>query len=349
MKPLVSILIPAFNAQEWIADTIRSAIRQTWPRKEIIIIDDGSRDQTLSVARQFASREVSVITQGNQGAAAARNHAFSICQGDYIQWLDADDLLAPDKITRQMDPVQHGASKRLLLSSAWGWFMSRPHRANFAPTSLWSDLSPVEWLLRKVGQNVWMQTATWLTSRQLTEAAGPWNTQLSVDDDGEYFCRVLLASNGTRFIQEAKVFYRMSGINTLSCIGRSHRKMESQFLSIRLHIGYLQLLEDSERARAACIKHLEKWLPTFYPDRLDIVKQLEHLATSLGGRLESPRLSGKYAWIQKGFGWPVAKRAQIVLPGCKWSMIRSWDSALSLFESRNLAGDLRACEVVSNE
>ena len=65
MKPLVSILIPAYNAERWIADTIRSALAQTWPRKEIIVIDDGSRDRTLEIARQFASREVRVITQQN--------------------------------------------------------------------------------------------------------------------------------------------------------------------------------------------------------------------------------------------------------------------------------------------
>src|SRR2546428_12180148 len=118
MKPLVSILIPAFDAQEWIADTIKSAVGQTWPRKEIIVVDDGSRDQTVSIARQFASKEISVVAQANQGAAAARNQAFSICQGDYIQWLDADDLLAPDKIARQMDAVEHGAGELLLLSSA---------------------------------------------------------------------------------------------------------------------------------------------------------------------------------------------------------------------------------------
>ena len=140
MKPLVSILMPAFNAQEWIGDTIKSAIDQTWPRKEIIIIDDGSRDQTLSIARQFASKEVSVVDQGNLGPSAARNRAFSICQGDYIQWLDADDLLAPDKIERQMEAVDHGADKRMLPSSAWGEFMYRPHRAKFVPTALWCDL-----------------------------------------------------------------------------------------------------------------------------------------------------------------------------------------------------------------
>src|SRR5438270_12906784 len=106
MTPLVSILIPAYNAEPWVGDTIKSALNQTWPRKEIIVVDDGSRDQTLQVVRQFASKDVSVVTQENQGASVARNRAFELCQGDYIQWLDADDLLGPDKIIRQME-VSH--------------------------------------------------------------------------------------------------------------------------------------------------------------------------------------------------------------------------------------------------
>jgi len=339
MKPLVSILIPAFNAQEWIADTLKSAIGQTWERKEVIVVDDGSTDHTLAIARQFASERVSIVSQNNQGAAAARNRAFSVSQGDYIQWLDADDLLAPDKIARQMEAVDQCRSKRTLLSSAWGQFMYRPHKAKFEPTPLWCDLSPLEWLLRKMGQGVFMQTATWLVSRELTEAAGPWNTQLLGDDDGEYFCRVLLGSNGTRFIPEARVLFRMTGVNRLSYIGRSERKMEAQFVSMQLHIGYIRSLEDTERVRTACVKYLQHCLPSFYPERLDIVKQLEQLAATLGGRLEvPPPLSWKYAWIQKGFGWPLAKRAKLLMPRCRWSLIRSWDKAVSRFDNRTLAG-----------
>jgi len=339
MKPLVSILIPAFNAQEWIADTLKSAIGQTWERKEVIVVDDGSTDHTLAIARQFASERVSIVSQNNQGAAAARNRAFSVSQGDYIQWLDADDLLAPDKIARQMEAVDQCRSKRTLLSSAWGQFMYRPHKAKFEPTPLWCDLSPLEWLLRKMGQSVFMQTATWLVSRELTEAAGPWNTQLLGDDDGEYFCRVLLGSNGTRFIPEARVLFRMTGVNRLSYIGRSERKMEAQFVSMQLHIGYIRSLEDTERVRTACVKYLQHCLPSFYPERLDIVKQLEQLAATLGGRLEvPPPLSWKYAWIQKGFGWPLAKRAKLLMPRCRWSLIRSWDKAVSRFDNRTLAG-----------
>src|SRR6516164_1602620 len=116
-KPLVSILVPAFNAEAWIADTMRSALAQTWPRKEIIVVDDGSTDQTLAVARQFVSKDLAVVSRENHGAAATRNHALSLSQGDYIQWLDADDLLSPDKIERQMEAVEGTRNSRTLLSS----------------------------------------------------------------------------------------------------------------------------------------------------------------------------------------------------------------------------------------
>lgn len=342
MNPLVSILIPAYNADKWVADTIRSAQAQTWPCKEIIIVDDGSKDQTLSVARQFASRTISVVTQHNQGAAAARNKAFAVCQGDYIQWLDADDLLSADKIARQMEAAEQAHSKHTLLSSSWAYFMYRPAKARFVPCSLWQDLSPFEWLLRKMGQCFHMQTATWLVSRELTEAAGPWDTRLSLDDDGEYFCRVILASNGIRFVPEAKVFYRMSGADSLSGVDNSRKKLESLFLSMQLHIGYLRSLEDSARVRAACVNYLQAWLPCFYPNRLDIVEQAEKLAVSLGGRLKPPGLRWKYAWIQKVWGYEAAKHAQFLLPDLKSRVLRAWDKALYRFERQKPADRCRS-------
>jgi glycosyltransferase involved in cell wall biosynthesis len=328
MKPLVSILIPAYNAEAWIADTIKSAIGQTWPRKEIIVVDDGSTDQTFAVARRFASKDVAVVTRENQGAAATRNHALSLSQGGYIQWLDADDLLSPDKVERQMETADEIRSSRTLLSSGWGYFAYRTERAKFSPTSLWCDLSPVEWLLRKMGENLHMQTATWLTSRELTDAAGAWDARMFVDDDGEYFCRVLLASDAVRFVPGAKVFYRITPSTRLSYIGRSDKKKDAQLLSMRLHVKYIRSLEDSDRVRAACITYLQNWMINFYPERPDIVQELETLAVSMGGRLEAPRLRWKYAWIKPLFGGRAAKNAQFALPQLKASLLRSWGKAM---------------------
>ena len=335
MKPLVSILIPSYNAERWIGDTIRSALAQTWPRKEIIIVDDGSRDRTLSVAQQFASGNVLVVSQPNQGASAARNKGYELCQGDYIQWLDADDLLSPDKVAKQMAAAQQYQDKRTLLSSAWGYFMYRPSRAEFLPTSLWCDLSPVEWLLGKMGQNLHMQTATWLVSRELTEAAGPWDTRLSLDDDGEYFCRVVLASNAIRFVADAKVFYREQGSDRLSSIDRSDKKLESQFLSIQLHVSYLRSFEDTERVRTASLTYLQTWFRWFFEERRDLASQLERLAATFGGRLEAPTLPWKYLWIQKLFGWTAAKEVRQHWNWCKSFVTRSWDKVLFRFEARS--------------
>jgi glycosyltransferase involved in cell wall biosynthesis len=336
MKPLVSILIPAFNAEEWIAETLRSAIGQTWERKEIIVVDDGSNDRTLDIARQFESDSVRVVTQKNQGAAAARNTAFFLSRGDYIQWLDADDLLSPNKIASQIEyALSHGAGGRTLLSCAWGHFLYRCHRAHFVPTPLWCDLSPVEWLLRKMEHEAFMQTSTWLVSRELTDAAGPWNNQLFVDDDGEYFCRVLLASTGTWFIPRAKVYYRRSGSGSQSYIGFSDRKKEALFLSLQLHIRYLRSLQDNARVRAACVKFLQDSLLVFYPERPDIAERARKLAATLGGELTLPRLAWKYSWIQKAFGWSIARRAQAAMPRYKWQVFRFLDKTLCLIDKKD--------------
>ena len=323
----VSILIPAFNHRRWIAAAIESALAQTWPDKEIIVVDDASTDDTAAIARGYASRGVSVISlERHQGAAAARNRGLAASRGDFIQWLDADDLLAPDKIERQMlDAGQ--ADRRTLLSAAWGRFIHRPYRAEFAPSGLWRDQSAVEWLICKLRDNAFMQTATWLVPRELAEAAGPWDTQLTADDDGEYFCRVLMASDGVRFVPGSRVFYRRAGRDRLSRIGLSEEKITSQFRSARLHVHYLLSLEDSARTRAACLIYLQSNLMYAYPERPELVEQMQELAASLGGRLTPPTLPRKYRAVQALFGMRAAKYLQSVGQPLRASVVGMADRA----------------------
>ena len=147
---------------------------------------------------------------GESGSCCDQKQGLLLSHGDYIQWLDADDLLAPDKIEQQMKVMKQCGSKQTLASTAWAKFRYRCQKARFVRTALWCDLSPTEWLLRRVGQNLNMRTATWLVSRELTEAAGPWDTRLlGDDDDNEYFCRILLASDGVRFVPDAKVLSQL--------------------------------------------------------------------------------------------------------------------------------------------
>jgi glycosyltransferase involved in cell wall biosynthesis len=350
MNPLVSILIPAHNAENWIADTIRSAVAQTWPRKEIIIVDDGSTDRTAEIARGFASKKVAVVSMENRGAAAARNHALQLCQGDYLQWLDADDILAPDKIELQLKAMRETDGKRTLLSSAWAAFSYRTSHARFVPTGLWRDLAPVDWFVKKMSENLYMQTATWLTSRELTQAVGPWDTRLLSDDDVEYFCRVLLASDRIRFIPDARVFYRFTPSSRLSYVGTSDKKKDALVLSLKLQIQHVRSVEDSDRVRNSCLICLKNRLGEFYPERPDLVAELQALAAQLGGAREVPRLRPKYAWMELLVGAKVAKSAQIVLPRMKASMVRCWDKAIdSLETSRMFFGHILKPKSISHE
>jgi glycosyltransferase involved in cell wall biosynthesis len=335
-EPLVSILIPAHNAEHWVGDAIDSALAQTWRRKELIVVDDGSTDSTLRVVRARFSRGVRIIAQGNDGAAAARNVAFAASQGDYIQWLDADDLLAPDKVEAQLKARCRDVSATTLLSGAWAYFNYRTRKATFAPTPLWADLAPVEWMLRKMGQNLHMQTDNWLVSRELSELAGPWDHALWRDNDGEYFARVIRASDGVKFVPEARSYYRRAGYKSISHIGRSNRKLESLFRSINLHVEYLRSMEESERTKLASITYMRTWMAEFYPDRPDLARRLNDTIVRLGGRREEARLSWKYDWIVRLCGWELGKRAQVALPRAKTSCLIAWDRSMFHLE-RGLA------------
>src|SRR5207249_3975152 len=145
---------------------------------------------------------------------------------------------------------------------------------------------------------------------------------------------------GIQFVPEARSYYRSAGFNCVSYIGDSTRKLESLFLSMRLHMDCLRSLEDSERTRLACVKYIRTWLHEFYPHRLDIVEELQRIAASLGGDVGEARLPWKYDWMVRPFGWRVARQAQRLMPKLKASSLIAWDRAMFQLERRRHAARL---------
>ncbi len=313
MPPLVSILIPAHDASPWIEATLESALAQTHPACEIIVVDDGSRDDTQERVRSLAARRpgrIRSVNQPNSGASAARNHALRLAHGDFIQYLDADDLLAPDKIARQLARLAE-APPFAIASGPWGRFTAAPAEAIFTREDNWRDSTPLDWLRLNFAGRGMMPPAAWLLPRVLADAAGPWDESLSLNDDGEYFCRVLLAASAVLFIPEARAFYR-SGLSGSLSRSRSRRAWDSAWRSHQASARNLLAADDTPASRRACADLFTRLAHAMYPDAPDLVRACESRATALGGSPLRPAGGRAFRFTSALLGWRVARRLQIL-------------------------------------
>ena len=249
-KPLVSVVVAAFNAEPWLAETLDSVLAQTWKNIEIIVVDDGSQDETLAVAKQYESPQVIVIHQKNQGQCAASNHCLKVAQGDFIQYLDADDLLAPDKIEHQLNLLKRQPAG-YITSASWARFYRSPEEATFKEQALWADFSPVDWLLCAWENHLMMHGAAWLLPRDIVEKAGPWDTRLSLINDFDYFSRVILASQGIVFCKAARTYYRSGLDSSLSGQKKTLLRGNQPFCHWSKGTSHLLAAEDSHRVKTS--------------------------------------------------------------------------------------------------
>jgi len=311
MPALVSILIPCYNAAPWLPATLESALGQTWPNCEIIVVDDGSKDDSLAVARPFAARGVTVLAQANRGASAARNAALRASRGEWIQFLDADDLLAPDKIERQLSR-RADLGGDFMLAARWSRFAGAPESAPFTPEMLCRDADPVEWTVLKLEHHAMMHPAAWLTPRALAERGGPWDEGLSLDDDGEYFTRLVLVSGGVRYCPEAISLYRSQVSGSLST-SKSNAAWASALRSIESTTARLLAREDSPRTRHACAVAAQRLIYEAYPAAPDMRRRAKRLAAGWGGAKVAPLGGAKFQRLSRFIGWRLARRVQRML------------------------------------
>ncbi|MEM1157468.1 MAG: glycosyltransferase family A protein [Verrucomicrobiota bacterium] len=309
-SPDVSILIPCYNAARWLADSIESAAGQTVDSKEIIIVDDGSTDNSLQVARRHESNQIRVISQTNRGASAARNTALRAARGKYIQYLDSDDLLSKDKVLHQIERLK-SAPKRAVATCRWDRFEKDPSSCHRREQDNFKDLSPVEFLQLNWEQDIMMHPAAWLIPRDVADRAGTWNESLTLNDDGEYFSRIALASSQLAYTPDAGTYYRSNLTSSLS--GRKDAKsLLSQYHSIKLTEAHLLNFDTSDRTCHACACAHQRLAYAIFRHHPALASRSEQRARQLSD-LPLPHPGGdvtrRFArWI----GWRHALRLQSV-------------------------------------
>ncbi|HUC61103.1 MAG TPA: glycosyltransferase family 2 protein [Alphaproteobacteria bacterium] len=307
MPPLVSIVMPCRNAAPWLGAAIDSCLDQSWRGLEILVVDNGSTDGSRAIAARYGA-PVTVLDCARSGASAARNAGLARARGAFIQFLDADDLLDGDKIRVQMERLAVEPAGTLT-SGAWARFTDDAARGHFSPEPVWRDATPEEFLALSWLGGGMMPGFAWLAPRALIDRAGPWNEALSVNDDGEFFCRVALAAERIVFCGDARGYYRSHGTRTTST-RRDRAAHESAFKAIELSCEHLLGAADSARARTACAAQFRRFAYSTYPDALDLVRAAEVRVAALGGSDLAAPGGPAFRALAQAFGWKAAARCR---------------------------------------
>lgn len=305
--PLISVLIPCFNAERFIGETLESVFQQTWTPIEVIVVDDGSSDGSLREIQRFARPNLICIDQVNRGAAASRNLAFAAARGEFLQFLDADDLISPNKLERQVTRLQEAPG--CVASAEWARFRVSPDEAVFTSEPVWRDLNPLSWILES-GLRM-MFPALWLIPRGVALAAGPWDEALSLTDDTEYFTRLLLHARGVLFCPGARAYYR-SGIQGSLSGRRSPSAWRSFEQSLATCEGLVLQREDSPRARRMFALQWQTFAYAAYPYERELANRAAARAFDLdpAARLD-PGGGVSFRAVRRVLGWRVARRLQV--------------------------------------
>lgn len=311
MNALVSVIIPAYNSEKYIVETIESVLNQTWKQIEIIVIDDGSSDETFNRLANYTYSRLKIYTQENKGACAARNLGFKYSNGEFIQFLDADDILAPDKIEQQVKQLTSQINYSKIISHGqWGRFYHHTEETiKWGPhEDIRKHLKPADWLI----SDQMSMTGCWLTPRSLIELGGLWDESLKRNQDGEYFSRLISHGQKVMFCQEAKVFYR-SGLTSSVSGDTSKPAALSALKTIDLIKGYTLALENSNRARLAMANKYMDFAFAHFLSYPELALTAEKNASELGGA--NLRLVGGILLkvLEIIFGWKTALKVRSIV------------------------------------
>ena len=300
----VSIIIPLYNSEKYIAETIESALNQTWENKEIIVVDDGSTDNSRAIAKSYENDIVKVYTKPNEGVCAARNYALKKAIGEYIQYIDADDLLDADKIKVQMDFIEKNKcaaldfvySKYLIfkdnIENITEYNSSMYGKSYDVPMELFNDM----WL-----ENRYILPHTYLITKILADKAGVWNESLLNNNDGEYLSRVIAVSEKVCYVPDTQVYYR-STPNSLS-LQKTIKYLGFKYQSWTTIASLMLRKNNTERTKQAISQQFKEFIIDWFPANKSYLKPIEKFMKQNDIVFDATGKSSVHKFLINTFGW----------------------------------------------
>lgn len=246
-KPLITIIVPCFNAQNTIKETIESVLKQTYKNYELLIINDGSTDNSVEVCSSYAHSDnrISIISINNHGVSVARNTGIQHAQGEYIAFLDSDDLWQPNKLEQQINFMNSHPEVGVCFSKVE--FISETGQELNQFSTVPTQGLVADGLL---AENLTCTTSNILCRQQVIKEVGPFNTTMSFAEDQEWLLRVVLLSTWKIMgLQEVHVGYRTNQGSLSSQLNHMEQGWELLVSKVRCYAPeFIEQHYDSSKA-----------------------------------------------------------------------------------------------------
>jgi glycosyltransferase involved in cell wall biosynthesis len=227
----VSIIIPCYNGARFLRATLESALAQAHAPLEVIVIDDGSTDDSATLAGSFGA-PVRVIRQLNQGESVARNQGIAEARGDYLMFLDADDLLQPDALEALLRSLGTGSGTVALMGHAP--FSDDPTR----PYA--TEMPPADAFFPRIMETNFGPPHCWLTPRAVVRATGGFATDMRYSEDWDFWCRVALTGAPLVAVPYAGALYRRHAASQVATGSVANKAVGHAGVMERLCQGLIQ-------------------------------------------------------------------------------------------------------------
>jgi glycosyltransferase involved in cell wall biosynthesis len=233
----VSVVIPAYNAMTYLPETLESVLRQTFTDFEVLIVDDGSSDQVVEWASGLVDPRVKLIKQENQGAAEARNTGIAHAQGEYVAFLDADDLWEPTKLEKQVRCLEDNPAVGLVNT----WTVLIDQLGN--PTGRAATLQAEGDVWKQIVLNNFLVCSSVMVRRCCFESVGVFERNLILCEDWDMWIRIA-SRYSFAVVKEPLVYYRQHLNNTSknyqTFLQDSRTVIEKAFQSVPSELLYLR-------------------------------------------------------------------------------------------------------------
>jgi glycosyltransferase involved in cell wall biosynthesis len=307
---LVSVIIPAYNAEKYILECINSVLLQTYKNLEVIVVNDGSTDQTTNLLNKLIDKRLVILNQENRGCSHAKNTGLKRAKGAFIQYLDADDVLSEDKIEIQVKTLRNSENsiavcKTLIIEEKINHIISE------VDTELIKkEGTGIEFFLRLMGSegvNGMVQPNAYLITKELAAKIGEWNEEISPspDEDGEYFARALCCADRVIFTKGVNYYRKIEHTNSLSQ-NISKERILNLLKTVDLKFQHIFKIEKSQRTLRLYQLNISQLVYQYGNTESELVICSKQLLKNNGIKKFKVNEPLKFSLISKVFGFEIS-------------------------------------------